>query len=123
MRVLGATGWSDTTVRGIQFKFANVTEAAQYILATLGPRPSPVHSIDRIDNDGHYEPGNLRWATNMEQVEPGRGRPRTGRNVEIVSITLPHALIARLTAFAEKTGISRSEIIRRLLDQDLGKRR
>lgn len=43
--------------------------------ADMGPRPSKGHSIDRIDNERGYEPGNVRWATSDVQ---GANRRRRG---------------------------------------------
>lgn len=36
-------------------------------LADVGQKPTAQHSLDRINNDGHYEPSNVRWATRTEQ--------------------------------------------------------
>ena len=50
--------------RGIQFKFESFIEW----FAELGKRPTPGHTPDRIDPNGHYEKGNVKWSTRSEQM-------------------------------------------------------
>ena len=44
----------------------------QKFLSHVGKKPSPEHSLDRIDNNGNYEPGNVRWASKSDQMKNRR---------------------------------------------------
>lgn len=66
--------------RGIQFCFSTFDE----FMDAIGPRPAG-HVLDRINNDGNYEVGNVRWSTpkqssansrNDKPHRPGSGRPK-----------------------------------------------
>src|SRR5262245_14872347 len=73
-------------------------------LADMGPRPSPRHTLERIDNSGHYEPGNCRWATRKEQ----------GNNTRHNRFITHEGITRTLSQWAEATGLSESCIRIRL---------
>ena len=100
-----ARGYPNYGGRGIAVH-ANWRENFQSFLEHVGLRPSPNHEIDRIDNDGHYEPGNVRWATKKQNQRNRRSNSRIrafGREMCIVE-------------WSEETGISKQLIRTRIND-------
>jgi hypothetical protein len=49
--------------RGIKVLFKDFKE----FFAEIGSKPGTEYTVERINNDGNYEPGNIKWATRLEQ--------------------------------------------------------
>jgi len=78
----------------------------EHFFADIGHRPSAAHSIERIDGNGNYEPGNCVWATASEQA-------RNRRNNHVITFAGRTLCIAE---WSNRTGIHASTLCKRLND-------
>lgn len=95
--------WANYGGRGITVCARWMEDPAAF-LADMGKKPSPLHEIDRIDNDGPYSPENCRWV--LRKVND-RNR-RSNRSITHAGETLTVA------EWAERTGLSATVILHRL---------
>lgn len=72
--------------------------------AHIGLRPSDKHSLDRIDVNGNYEPGNVRWATHQEQVE----------NTRVIRMVEVNGKTQSISAWEREMGLSKGQVKSRM---------
>ena len=93
--------------RGRKFNCEGRKDGFKNFIQYLGHAPSNIYSIERINNDGNYEPGNVRWATNREQARNRRSNRLLTYNGQTLC----------LIEWAEKTGVP-FEVIRDRLSRN-----
>ncbi len=90
-----AAHYADYGGRGIEFRF----ESYEQFLEHIGRKPTPQHTIERLDVNGHYEIGNVKWATPAEQ---GLNK-RNNRHLTALGKTLCESEWARQSGIAKGT--------------------
>lgn len=73
-------------------------------LADMGRKPTAAHTLERIDNNGNYEPDNCKWATRAEQVTNYR------RNRYVIYKNVKYTA----KQFSQLVGLTNSQVIYRL---------
>ena len=99
----GTPGFKNYGGRGVRFLFDSPTAGAMWVAENLGLQRGL--SIDRIDNNGHYEPGNLRWATRGDQAR----NQRRSKIKDLPNWESPYSPVT--TARLLRAGVSEDEIM------------
>lgn len=103
-RCSDAAGKDYADYRGRGISVCRRWKKFENFFADLGPAPTSLHSLDRIDNNGNYEPGNCRWAIRQQQA-------RNRRNNLLITYR-GETLI--LGDWAKRLGINRQTLISRI---------
>lgn len=98
-----STGYENYGGRGIKVcdRWAKSFDA---FYEDMGPRPTPSHSLDRIDVNGDYEPTNCRWATKTSQM----------RNTRVNRLVTVDGSEMTLAEAAEKAPVPYNTVLYRL---------
>ena len=86
-------------------KLGSSRQFIDWVEANLGPRPVS-YTLDRIDKNGHYEPGNLRWSSAKEQCFNRRS------TIQVVRNGTPMSLFAALTEIGLSSSQAKSVWVR-----------
>ena len=111
--------WNSHGGRGIKFMFNSFHD----FLLVIGKRPDGM-SLDRINNDGHYEAGNIRWATPSQQMSNRRNYTRKFRVRNEVAkhylVTTPNGetiSVFNMAEFCREHGLTKSCLHRTITDK------
>jgi hypothetical protein len=80
-------------------------DSFEAFMRDVGERPGPGYSLERINNGGNYEPGNVKWATSAEQT----------RNKRVNHMLTLHGETRCLTDWARVLGLNPKTLSNRLL--------
>lgn len=111
--------WVNYGARGIEFRFETVLACALWVKETLGLQRGL--ELDRIDNDGHYEPGNLRYATRQQQARNTRCAIVSSENLDWARTLSPYHFTT--TERKLRTGMTPEEIVSEAQDAVVCKRK
>lgn len=100
-------GYKNYGARGVEFRFPSVTAAGLYVMEHMGLMRE--FELDRIDNNGHYAPGNLRWATRSMQNRNSRRGKLTAEDELWARTQSPYSRFT--TSRLMRQGLTRQEVI------------
>jgi hypothetical protein len=87
-------------------------------LEDIGRRPSKKYSLDRINNDGNYEPSNCKWSTKIEQIMNRRVSvivTYKGKTIPLIDIKTPNNIPVSVIRYRMKNGWSIDDAIEKPL--------